>query len=111
MGTENPRATISFDEDLYDEVIDAHEETGQTKSRIVNDHLRNSLEASDNWFMRSFGQALFVVGFVLAYYQAFTVGLGVSFVGLGLMFWIQMQEHKRADRSYLDAFRRTLGVS
>lgn len=113
MGTQKPRSTITFEEDVYDGLVDEHERTGKDKSQIVNEHLRHGLlqNRTSNWFLRSFGQALFVVGFVIAFYQSFATGLGTSFFGLGLMMWFQMQEHlDEPDTSYVTAFKRTLGV-
>jgi len=113
MGTEKPRSTITFEEDVYDGLVDEHDRTGKDKSQIVNDHLRHGLlnDAATNWFLRSLSQALFVVGFVIAFYESFGVGLGTSFFGLGLMLWSQMQEHA-ADPNvgHWEAFKRTLGV-
>lgn len=101
-----------LDEDLYDEVCDEHDSTGKSKSQIINEHVRESLESNGgNWFMRSFAQALFVVGFVVAFYQTFAVGVATSFIGLSLMLWSQVQEHaSKPNTSYWDAFKRTLGV-
>jgi len=113
MGTQKPRSTITFEEDVYDGLVDEHNRTGKDKSQIVNEHLRSGLlqNSSSNWFLRSFGQALFVVGFVIALYQTFSVGIGVSFIGLGLMLWTQMQEHaSKPNTSYWDALKRTLGL-
>ena len=99
-----------MDDDLYDEVCEIQEATGKSKSKIVNEQVREASNSGSNWFMRAFGQALFVVGFVIGYYQAFVAGIGVSFIGLGLMVWFQMQEHKTPETDYWTAFKRTLGV-
>lgn len=101
-----------LDEDIYDEVCVEHEQTGKSKSQIINEHVQQSMDGNDdNWFMRSFAQALFVVGFVVGFYQRLGVGIAVSFLGLGLMIWFQMQEHaSKPNTGYWDAFKRTLGV-
>lgn len=100
-----------LDDDLYDEVLDIQEATGKSKSEIVNEQLREALNGGENWFMRSFGQSLFVIGFVIAYYQSFPTGLGTSFIGLGLMLWFAMREHvDQREVSYWEALLRTLGV-
>lgn len=100
-----------LDEDVYDDVCEESERTGKSKSQIVNDNVRAGLADAQNWFMRSFSQAMFVVGFVIGYYQTFAAGVGVSFVGLGLMLWFEMQQHvEQRDISHWEAFKRTLGV-
>lgn len=105
------RVQANLDDDLYDEVTKTSEETGKSKSEIVNEHVRYSVEGGDDWFMRSFAQSLFVVGFVIGYYARFYAGVGVSLLGLGLMVWFQMQDHAEAPNvGYWEAFKRTLGV-
>lgn len=103
-----------LDDDLYDEVLEEHEQTGKSKSEIVNEAVRSNYEPTgSSWFLQSFSQALFVVGFVLVATRAvsFAVGLGVSFIGLGLMLWFQIQEHASEPNTTLwEAFKRTLGV-
>lgn len=102
-----------LDDDLYDEVCEIQENTGKSKSEIVNEHLRESLKSSGNWFLSSFAQSLFVIGFVLAAagVTSFAAGVAISMFGLGLMLWFQVEEHvKAADTGYWEAFKRTLGV-
>jgi hypothetical protein len=99
-----------LDEDLYDEVCEEANRTGESKSKIINDSVRDALTDRENWFMRSFAQSLFVVGFVLAFYTTMPVGIGTSTIGLGLMFWFQMQDHTGPETTAWEAFKRTLGV-
>lgn len=105
------RLQAYLDDETYDRICDEHKRTGKAKSKILGKYVEKGMQTGDNWFLRSFGQALFVVGFVIAFYQSFPAGLGVSFLGLGLMLWTQMQEHaSNPNTSYWDAFKRTLGV-
>jgi hypothetical protein len=114
MGTEKPRSTITFEEDVYDELCSEHEKTGKDKSQIVNEELREGLlESNASWFLGSFAQSLFVIGFVLvaAGATSFAVGVAISMLGLGMMLWFQVEEHASgADMGYWEAFKRTLGV-
>jgi len=103
-----------LDDDVYDHVCEESETTGKTKSSIVNEKVRTAMAdtSTDNWFMQAFGQALFVAGFIAGYYQTFTTGLMVGFMGLGIMLWTEMQSHlQQSDVGYLEAFTRTLGVA
>lgn len=102
-----------LDDDLYDQVCDIQETTGKSKSEIVNEQLRDSMNSSGNWFLSSFSQSLFVIGFVLAAagVTTFLAGVAISLFGLGMMLWFQVEEHaKDADTGYWEAFKRTLGV-
>lgn len=100
-----------LDEDVYDDVCEESDRTGKSKSKVVNENVRAGLSDAEDWFMRSFAQSLFVIGFVIAYYQSFAAGVGTSFLGLGLMLYFQMNAHvKQRDASYWEAFKRTLGV-
>lgn len=102
-----------LDEDVYDDVCSIEEQTGKSKSKIVNEQLRESLATSDNWFLSSMAQSLFVIGFVLvaAGATSFAVGVAISMFGLGMMLWVQVEEHaSEPETGYWQAFKKTLGV-
>jgi len=109
-----------LDDDVYDDICTEAENTGKSKSSIVNDKVRTAITDddtdddtnTDNVFMQTFGQALFVGGFIVGYYQSFLTGVLVGFMGLGIMLWTEMQTHlQNPDVGYLGAFTRTLGVA
>lgn len=115
MGTDKPRATITFNEDVYDELCDEHQRTGKGKSQIVNEELRTGLlKTGGGWFLGSLAQSLFVIGFVLAATGASSLlaGVGISMFGLGMMLWFQIEEHvQERNAGYWEALKHTLGVA
>lgn len=111
------RIKTNLDEDLHEEVLRRHRETGKAKSQIVNDMARSDIEAATDGghpvksFWSALGQSLFVVGPVVALFGLMGPGIGVMIFGLGLMLWGSMQTHMQS-RSVgtVDALKLTLGL-
>jgi len=112
-----PRLTISFDEDLYEDMLARSERTGKAKGEVVNDRYRQSLNGGEtkgntlDSFVTVFGQSLFVAGPLIALLSTFGPGLGVMALGLGLMVWGSMQQYVRDGHSHGEALKLTLGVA
>lgn len=111
------RIMTNLDEDLHEEVLRRHRETGRAKSQIVNDMARSDIErATDGGqpvksFWATLGEALFVVGPVMALFGVMAPGVGVMVFGLGLMLWGSMQQHMQTRNVGAGAaLRSTLGL-
>lgn len=108
------RLTVTLEEDNFDEVLEIHNQTGKSKSKIVNEQMRDGGQASptlEDGFLPVFGQALFIVGFVIAFYTTMTTGLGVSVVGGAVIIGAKMDDMKaRHDAGWLQAFRLAVGI-
>lgn len=91
------QVTATVDEDLYDNVCEEHTDTGKSKSQVVNDRLRDAYESDTpslgDTIIPIFGQGLFVAGFIVALIGTFIGGVGMAFVGLGLMVGAKVDEY------------------
>jgi hypothetical protein len=90
----------TVDEDIYQQVCDEHERTGRSKSRVVNRRLRQSYQEDSETLadtvLPTFGQSLFVAGFIVALLEVFTLGLGTTLIGLGLMIGAKVDEYSES---------------
>jgi Flp pilus assembly protein TadB len=109
------RVKATLDDDVYDSVLEEHRRTGKSKSQIVNDRTRkayqNGQESLDDTFLPVFGQALFIVGFVIAFYASMLSGIGVSLLGGAMMIGsnVDHQLQNGAD-GVGEALRKSIGV-
>jgi hypothetical protein len=101
-----------LDDDVYDDVCDEADRTGNSKSSVVADHVRQSIEDSpDSWFQRALGQSLFVSGAVVGVYDKLSIAIGLLLFGLGIMLYAEMTTHTSNGHTTWEAFKRTLGVN
>jgi len=107
--------TVHLDDDVYDSTLEIHKRTGQSESSIVNNAAKRGFEQtkptlSDSLFP-TFGQALFIVGWVVAFYTTIITGAGISIFGLAIMLGAKVDEHlANGAESYTVAFKRSLGI-
>lgn len=109
------QVTAVLDDDLYDEVTAEHEESGRSKSQIVNDRVREGYNGENptlaDSIMPVFGQSLFVAGFVVSLLSAFLGGIAIALLGLSLMIGAKVDEYKeRHDVPATTALIRVLGA-
>jgi len=110
------RIKTNLDPDLEDEVLRRHNQSGRSKSQIVNDMAREGWQIERNKgdtldsFITVFGQSLFVAGPLIALLSTMGPGIGVMMLGLGLMLWGSMQKYVRDGHSHSEALKLTLGV-
>jgi len=111
-----PRLTISFDEDVYEDMLGRAERTGKAKGEVVNDRYRRTMNGNQpengnpvDSFVTVFGQSLFVAGPLIALLATMGPGIGVMVLGLGLMLWGSMQKYIRDGHSHTKALKLTLG--
>lgn len=103
------------DDDIYDRVLEEHNRTGKSKSQIVNERLRQAYDQNDasmgDGFLPVFGQSLFIVGFVIAFYTTLLTGLGVSFVGGGMIVAAKIgQIRMKTGVGRVEAFKMAMGI-
>jgi len=91
------RLTVRFDEDNTDNLLAEHDETGKDKGRIVNERLRQAYNGNKptlaDSIIPTFGQSLFVAGFVVALLATWVGGVGIALLGLGLMVGAKVDEY------------------
>jgi len=91
------RIKTNLDRDLHDEVLNRHEQTGKSKSQVVNEMVREGYEAEGKTFVEQFysnlGAALFVAGGVVGIFQGVGIGVGMILFGVLLMLWGSMKAH------------------
>jgi hypothetical protein len=122
------RVNVTLDDDLYDYVTAEHNRTGRSKSKVVNDHVRQAKEHTEiiehakeqatgsepslaDTLFPVFGQSLFIAGFVLAFFITLGAGVGTSFLGLAMLVGAKSDEYAKAhgvDRR--TAFIKVLGA-
>lgn len=87
----------TLDDDLYDKVNEEHEQTGRKKSKIINEKVRIGYKRSQPSLADSvfptFGEGLFVAGWVVASLSTFVVGVVMSLLGLGLFVGAKVDAH------------------
>lgn len=87
----------TLDEDLYDKVCEEHNETGKSKSQVVNERVRKGYNGNGPTLADSilpvFGQSLFVAGFIVALLTTFISGIGIALLGLSLMIGAKVDEY------------------
>jgi len=87
----------TLDEDLYDRVLAEEEETGKSKSKIINQRVRAGYNGKEPSLMDSimpiFGQGLFVAGFIVALVAMPISGVGMSLFGLAMMIGAKVDEY------------------
>jgi hypothetical protein len=83
--------TATLDDGLYDEVTEEHNQTDKSKSRIVNERVRQAYNHEEpslaDSIFPAFGQSLFVAGFVIALVGPGLLGPGVvmGFMGVAML--------------------------
>lgn len=124
MGTQ---VSAWVDDEVYDTILEREERTGESKSKIASEFIQKGAfpdrhfpdrfqdttdEGTESWFWPNVGQSLFLAGFIVALLApTFTVsGIGMSLFGLGLMLWVQIQEHMQAGASLGEGIKTTLGL-
>ncbi len=110
-----PRGTVTFDQDVYDELNDREDRTGKNKSELVSDGLRSAWLTEDQEsghdvpnFQTTLGQSLFVAGPLVALLSQLPAGVGMMVLGLGLLIYGPMQRHMARGDSVGEAFKATL---
>lgn len=87
----------TLDEDLYDRVCEEHNETGKSKSQVVNERVRKGYNGTKptlaDSIIPTFGQGLFVAGFVVALLATWVGGVGIALLGLALMIGAKVDEY------------------
>lgn len=104
-----------LDEYTYDRVLEEEERTGKNKSQIVNERAREGYEKKEHTLedslLPTFGQALFIAGFVIAFYASMVSGLGVSALGGAMVIGSNVDAQlKNGADGYGEAIRRSIGV-
>ena len=108
--------TVHLDDDVYDAMLDEHNRTGRSKSSIVNKAAKQGFDEKQTTLSDSvipvFGQALFIVGWVIAFFSATLLsGAGVSLIGLAMMLGAKIDEHRKNGSETLgEAIRRSVGI-
>jgi len=86
----------TLDEDLYQQVLEEHRESGRPKSQVINDRVRAGYNGTDptlaDTLLPIFGQGLFVAGLLWAVFAMLLPGLGMAAVGTGLMIGAKVDE-------------------
>lgn len=113
MGKEEVRAYL--DDYTYNKVMSEHNETGRSKSEIVNQRLRGAYEEDapslEDSFLPTFGQALFIAGVIIPLYHTLIVGMAVMVLGIGLVVGSNIDKHfKNGADNYTQAFMQALGA-
>lgn len=112
------QTTVTLDDDLYDRVCTEHRETGKSKSKIVNQRVREGYagRARDptlaDTALPQFGEGLFVAGFVSAFYAGLTPATGaLVFFGLALLIGAKVDDYRaKHDVGPVTALIRVLGA-
>jgi len=105
----------TLDEDLYDRVLAEEEQTGKSKSKIINQRVRRGYNGDTptlaDSIMPVFGQGLFVAGFIVALIANLYSGVGLALVGLAMMIGAKVDEYSsKHDVAITTALIRVLGA-
>lgn len=106
--------TARLDDDVHEQVLREHRETGKSKSSIVAERTRKGYERGsgslEDSFLPTFGQALFVAGMIVPLYHTLLIGLGVMLVGVALVLGSNVDHQlKNGADGYGEAFKRAVG--
>lgn len=82
--------TATLDHDLYDKVTDESNDREVSKSKVVNERVRDGYKDNPNngngfTVLPAFGQSLFVAGFIVALLAFVWGGVAMAMLGLALM--------------------------
>lgn len=109
------QVTTVLEDDVYDRVCDEHEETGKSKSKVVSNRVEGGYNGKEPTLMDTilptFGEGLFVSGWVVAFLSTFIVGVAMSLLGLGIFIGAKVDEHmEEYDVSAGEALIQVLGA-
>lgn len=125
MGTQ---VSAWVDDEVYDTILEREDRTGESKSKIASEYIQKGAfperhfpdrfqdndepETAETWFWPNVGQGLFLAGFLVALLAPgyMVSGVGMAFFGLGLMLWVQIQEHMQQGASLGEGIKTTLGL-
>lgn len=111
------RIKTNLDDDIHEEVLRRHRETGRAKSKIVNDMCRTAVDEEESsgraavaTFLGTVGQSLFVLGPIIVLLQPVMAVGGFSMMLAGiLLVTVEAMQHVDGGTSVREALPKMVG--